>query len=254
MNQAVCATDLSVGYAHQALVENLNFTLESGTSLALVGTNGSGKTTLLRSIVGLLPIVSGGLSILERTPGGSPKSVAYVSQYHQSSTTLPLQAGDVVWMGRYANLGLWRRPSREDRTLVEHSMSRMGIAHLTHEPLRVLSGGQQQRVYLAQALARHADVLVLDEPTAGLDAGAQELTRQALATEIGRGAAVITATHDFADATMCDFVMLLARRVVAFGTPEEVLTPENLMETFGIMVRTEGGIVPTEHPHGHDHP
>jgi ABC-type Mn2+/Zn2+ transport system ATPase subunit len=102
--------------------------------------------------------------------------------------------------------------------------------------MRSLSGGQLQRVYLAQALARRADLILLDEPTAGIDAGGRELYLEAFSTELRRGAAIVTATHDIAEAVEYDQVLLLARRVVALGAGREVLTPDRLMETFGIVI------------------
>ena len=104
-------------------------------------------------------------------------------------------------------------------------------------PLRSLSGGQQQRVYLAQVLARRADLIVLDEPTSGLDAGGRERYLQAFAGELARGAAIVTATHDISEAIEYDQVLLLARRVVALGPGAEVLTADRLLDTFGIVVR-----------------
>jgi ABC-type Mn2+/Zn2+ transport system ATPase subunit len=120
-------------------------------------------------------------------------------------------------------------------------------------PLRSLSGGQQQRTYLAQALAHQADLLVLDEPTSGLDAGGRERYLKAIDDELNRGASVIVATHDIQDeAAICQQVMLLARKVVALGAPQQVLTPEALLETFGIVISGGKRLEVLETKHGHD--
>jgi ABC-type Mn2+/Zn2+ transport system ATPase subunit len=132
-------------------------------------------------------------------------------------------------------------------------MSTMGLENIADMPLRSLSGGQQQRTYLAQALAHQADLLVLDEPTSGLDAGGRERYLKAIDDELNRGASVIVATHDIQDeAAICQQVMLLARKVVALGAPQQVLTPEALLETFGIVISGEKRLEVLETKHGHD--
>ena len=132
-------------------------------------------------------------------------------------------------------------------------MKTMGIEKLANAPLRSLSGGQQQRTYLAQVLAHRADLLVLDEPTSGLDAGGRELYLHAINDELCRGASIIMATHDIQDeAALCHQVMLLAHKVIALGPPEKVLTPEALLETFGIVVSGEQKLHVLECKHGHD--
>ena len=116
-------------------------------------------------------------------------------------------------------------------------METMGVTDLAKAPLRSLSGGQRQRVHLAQVLARRADLILLDEPNAGLDAGRPRAVPGGLRAELHRGAALVTATHDIGEAIEYDQVLLLARRVVALGPGREVLTPDRLMETFGIVIR-----------------
>jgi ABC-type Mn2+/Zn2+ transport system ATPase subunit len=143
--------------------------------------------------------------------------------------------------------------NQRDDEIVLSAMRAIGIEELADSPLRSLSGGQQQRTYLAQVLAHQADLLVLDEPTSGLDAGGRELYLHAISDELRRGASVIVATHDIQEeATLCHQVMLLARRVVAIGAPKEVLTPDTLLETFGIVVAGEKKLHVIESKHGHD--
>jgi ABC-type Mn2+/Zn2+ transport system ATPase subunit len=238
--EPIRAAGLAVGYDGRAVVESIDVTVRPQTSLALVGTNGSGKSTLLRSLVGLAKPIAGELEIFGRPPGALPRRIAYLSQFHASGFVLPLRAIDVVRMARYPELGLLGRMSSADHDIVARAMRTMGVDRLADQPLRALSGGQQQRVYLAQVLARRADLVLLDEPTAGLDAGARELYLEAFAAELVRGAALVTATHDIQEAVEYDQVMLLARRVVALGPGSEVLTPEALLETFGMFVRGDG--------------
>jgi ABC-type Mn2+/Zn2+ transport system ATPase subunit len=159
--------------------------------------------------------------------------VGYLSQHPASSFTLPLRAADVVAMGRFAHLGLLRRTRPVDRSACDDAIERMGVGSFADSPLMELSGGQRQRVHLAQALARQADVLLLDEPTAGLDIEGRKTFARAVAAERARGCAVVMSTHDIDDAETADLVLLLAGRIVAAGTPEQVLTPENLRASFG---------------------
>lgn len=234
---AIEASGLGIGYPGEMVVQDVDLGVPAGGSLALVGTNGSGKSTLMRTLVGLLAPLAGRISVLGRPPGKAPARLAYLSQFHASGYILPIRAIDVVRMSRYAALGLLRRPGTEDEALVEQAMEVMDIGAWRREPMRNLSGGQRQRVYLAQVLAHRADLIVLDEPTAGLDAGGRERYLDAFATELHRGAALVTATHDIGEAVEYDEVLLLARRVVAKGPGAEVLTPDRLMETFGIVIQ-----------------
>ncbi len=253
---SILARGLAVGYGGRPIVAGIDLTVAQRTSLALVGTNGSGKSTLLRTLVGLLPAVGGELAVMGEPPGGAPARIAFQSQSHASGFVLPLRAVDIVRMARFPNRGLLGRLTSEDRDLVAAAMATMGVSRIARQPLRSLSGGQQQRVYLAQVLARRADLIVLDEPTAGLDAGGRETYLQAFASELARGATIVTATHDIGEAIEYDQVLLLARRVVALGPGIEVLTADRLLDTFGIVLRDphehhRGRFVIAERSHGH---
>jgi len=252
--QYVQARNLNIGYSDEVVVSDISFELRRGEAIALIGTNGSGKSTLLKTIVGLLPSLAGQLSVFGMPPGSNPRRVAYLGQFHASGFILPLRAVDVVRMGRFPLHGLLRRMGREDDEIVLSAMRAMGIEKLADSPLRFLSGGQQQRTYLAQVLAHQADLLILDEPAAGLDAGGRELYLRSIENELGRGASIVMATHDIQEEpALCNQVMLLARRVVALGTPQQVLTHDALLETFGIVVfGDQKHVHMLEASHGHD--
>ncbi len=248
------ANHLDVGYRGERIVTEINCTLQSGEAIALVGVNGSGKSTFLKTIVGLLTPMAGELKLFGQNPAQSSKRIAYLSQFHGSGFILPLRAIDIVRMGRFPEHGLFGRMNSKDEELVKVAMRRMDVESLADSSLRSLSGGQQQRIYLAQVLARQADLLVLDEPTSGLDATGKELYSQAIRQEMERGASIISATHDIQEAAMCCQVMLLARKVVAFGPGSQVLTPEKLLETFGIVISGDRDrLAVLEREHGHDH-
>jgi ABC-type Mn2+/Zn2+ transport system ATPase subunit len=250
----VIAQNLDIGYQSEVVVPKVNFELTCGHSLALVGINGSGKTTLLKTVVGLLPPIRGKITVLGNSPGKNPQQLAYLSQFHDSGFILPLRVKDVVQMGRFTEKGLFGRMTQLDEEIISRAMQRMGIEDLRHTPLHMLSGGQQQRVYMAQVLARQADLIVLDEPTSSLDASGRELFVRIMDEERQRGAMMIVATHDIQLASVCDQAMLLAHEVVAVGSGEEILTPEALLKTFGIVLLYQGedkgvGIVEREHGH-----
>lgn len=251
----VTANGLDIGYQSELVVQNINFTVAKGQSLALVGVNGSGKSTLLKTLVGLLPPMKGVLHVLGNPPGQSPRQIAYLSQSHKSGFILPLRALDAVRMGRFANHGLLGKMTNADEELVIQAMKSMRVWDLVDKPLRSLSGGQQQRVHIAQVLARHADLLILDEPTAGLDAGAREIYQDAIQNELRRGASVIMATHDIQEAMDCNQAMLLARKVIAVGKGKDIITAQALLETFGIVITLNQqnlGVAVVEREHGHD--
>jgi ABC-type Mn2+/Zn2+ transport system ATPase subunit len=249
----IVASSLNVGYKNEVIVPNVNFELPQGEAVALIGTNGSGKSTLLKTIVGLLPVMGGKLSVFGKPPGNNPLRIAYLGQFHSSAFILPICAIDVVRMGRFPIKGLWKRMSQKDEGIVINSMRIMGIESITNTPMRSLSGGQQQRTYLAQVLAHQADLLVLDEPTAGLDAGGRELYLRALDKELARGASIVMATHDIQEeAALCHQVLLLAHKVIASGPPDKVLTPQALLETFGVVVAGDKKLHILETKHGHD--
>jgi ABC-type Mn2+/Zn2+ transport system ATPase subunit len=230
---SVEAAGLAIGYGHRPVVRDIDLALAPGSLLVLIGTNGSGKSTLIKTLAGLIPPIAGAVRVLGAPPGTDPHRVAYLPQHPVSTHTLPLRVRDVVMMGRYARVGLLRRLGDDDRSSVDSAMERTGITNLATRSIRDLSGGQQQRTHLAQVLARRSEVLLLDEPTAGLDIGGRAAVARLIAEERSRGVTVVLATHELSDADDADLVMLLAQRVVALAPPIDALTDANLRACFG---------------------
>lgn len=229
--------DLAVGYDRHVVVDGITAALRPGELMVLMGTNGSGKSTILRTLAGLIEPVAGECLVLGDWPGRNARRVAYLPQHPASLATLPLRARDVVMMGRYPSLGLVRRAGDSDRVAVDEAMARMSVTVFRDKPLHALSGGQQQRVHLAQVLARKADVLLLDEPTAGLDAQGRKAVARMVEEERAAGRCVVMATHDLVDAEPADTVLLLAHRLIAQGPPGDTLTDEKLRACYGFTDR-----------------
>lgn len=253
MSAVVECRGASVGYDGRAVVDGIDLALGPGQWLAVVGTNGSGKSTLLRTIAGLIPPVSGEVTVLGAPAGSSDAPVSYLSQSHEQGFLLPIRARDVVRMGRWPARGLMGRLRSDDEALVDEAMDALGIRDLAGKPLGTLSGGQCQRVHLAQAACRRAALLLLDEPTSGLDAASRERYLALMDSERARGAAIVSATHDVREAQRADLVLLVAERVVACGAPGEALTAEALAQAFGVVISDATGPVVIDPHHGHEH-
>lgn len=252
MSATITCRGLSVGYGGHPVVDGIDLALDAGQWLAVIGTNGSGKSTLLKTLAGLIAPIAGSAAVAAGD-GRGRATVSYLSQSHEQGFLLPIRSRDVVCMGRWPALGLTGRLRRDDQGMVDDAMAAMGITDLADQPLGTLSGGQCQRVHLAQALCRRADVLLLDEPTAGLDAARRERYLAVMDSERQRGSVIVTATHDVREAQRADLVLLVAERVVACGPPDEALTADALAQAFGVVISDATGPVVIDPHHGHDH-
>lgn len=205
-------------------LREVSTTFVGGRHSVVVGPNGAGKSTLLDVVCGFRRPDSG------RVAGAA---VAYVPQQQTISDRLPLTVVDAVTMGRWRHAR--RRPvSRRDRAVVAAAMERVGVADLARRQVADLSGGQRQRVFLAQALAQQADVLLLDEPTAAVDAAGRAVIAGIVADEVARGCAVVDVTHDLVAARDADHCVLLSRgAVVAQGVPRDVLSEDRVAAVWG---------------------
>jgi ABC-type Mn2+/Zn2+ transport system ATPase subunit len=230
---------------------------------AVIGPNGSGKSTLLHAIAGLLPVGEGAVTIGGRPAERMRRDIAYVLQAQHASEHLLVTAEEVVGLARAATLGPFRPMRRRDRRAVRRATDRLEVTDLGRRQLAEMSGGQRQRVFVAQGLAQEADVLLLDEPMAGLDVVSADRIRRVIEEERDAGRFVLVATHDLDDARHADFVVLLKGHVVAAGAPDEALRPECLRAAYGTRVLDLGGhtlaiddgIHPEDHEHlHHEHP
>ena len=232
--------DVTVRRGGRLALDSVTADFGPGTSTALVGPNGSGKTTLLEVLAGLLLPESG------RLLPAAPR-VALVTQDHHPRW-LPRTVAEVVRMGRFGRSPLPRRLSARDRAAVDDAVTRLEVGDLLHRQIGELSGGQRQRTLVAQALARHAPLLLLDEPITGLDLASQERILEVVGQETATGTTVVVTTHNLDEARHCDRVLVLDRRLVAEGTPDEVLRPAVLREAYGDRLLGDHA----GHDHAHD--
>ncbi len=217
-------TDLSVGYDSQAVISNLNFTVNSGDYLCIVGENGAGKTTLMRTLLRLIPPISGDI-----TPGDGLKlnEIGYLPQQTAVQKDFPASVREIVLSGCQGKCGLRPFYNKNDKKTAMENMGRMGITELSGRNYRHLSGGQQQRVLLARALCATGKLLLLDEPVSGLDVNATaEMYR--LIEELNKdGVTVIMISHDLDAACKYASHILHIGRDIFFGTKEEYLRSDH---------------------------
>lgn len=228
---AVSAKDLVLAYGREIAIETSSFEVPAGAVTAVIGPNGGGKSTLLNAIAGLHEPRGG--SVDTHHPGDNKPRVAYVLQTTKVNDALPISIYEVVTMGRYADKGPYTWLRAVDRQAVSQAMERTGISDIAGKHLNELSGGQRQRAFVAQGLAQDHDILLLDEPLTGIDITAAQAIDAVIHDEINDGCAVIMTTHDLTEAQFADHVLLVSGRVIASGTPETVLTPENLKQAYG---------------------
>ncbi|MCF6743216.1 ATP-binding cassette domain-containing protein [Blastococcus sp. KM273128] len=198
LDLAVGLRGASIGYGDVPVVQDVDLTVHPGEALAVLGSNGSGKTTLARGLLGLASVLGGEVTVLGAPVGRLRERgrVGYVPQRHTVSGAVPATVREVVGVGRLARRGLLGRPTAADRAAVADAIDAVGLGDRTRDPVASLSGGQQRRVLVARALAAEPELLVMDEPTAGVDAANQETLARVLAEVSARGTTLLVVTHE----------------------------------------------------------
>lgn len=217
MAQIICQ-NLSVGYDSKVILKNLSFEVNKGDYLCIVGENGSGKTTLIKSILGLIPTISGKL---ETGEGLKSNEIGYLPQQTVVQRDFPASVKEIVLSGCQGRMGLRPFYSKSDRLLAEKNMKKMDITDLTKRCYRELSGGQQQRVLLARALCATQKLLLLDEPVSGLDPRVTAEMYQTIKSLNDEGISIIMISHDVDAAVKYASHILHIGNDVFYGTTEE---------------------------------
>ena len=247
-------TDVSSGYASSPAIENVSLRIWPGQFVAVVGPNGGGKTTLLRTILGAVPLMRGRVTIRGKIIGGAAiDRVGYVPQLETIDWNFPITVEEVLLMGLFRKNHWLRRIKKEDLKKIEALLDRLNLTGLGKRHIRELSGGQQQAVFLGRALLGEPDLILLDEPTAGLDIRSRDDVIHFLHEINHQGVAIVITAHDLNwVAAHLPWVVCLNRRIMAEGKPQDVFTSAVLQETYrGDMVvfLHDGMVMIGERPH-----
>lgn len=225
---------LTVSYGEKPALFSLDASFPAGAMSAIVGPNGAGKSTFLKAALGLIPRVSGEVSVFGRDADRMRDRIAYVPQRASVDWDFPTTAIDVVLMGLYGQVGLWRRITGAHTARARACLERVGMTDFADRQIGQLSGGQQQRVFLARALAQDADLFLLDEPFAGVDAATEAAIIDVLKSLKAEGRSVVAVHHDLSTVTAYfDNVLLVNLRRIAEGPVATTFTSDTLSETYG---------------------
>lgn len=231
---ALSIRGLTVSYGDKPAVFSVDASFPAGSTTAIIGPNGAGKSTLLKAALGLVPAVSGGALVFGQPLTAARARLAYVPQRASVDWDFPTSVRDVVMMGLYRELGLFSWVTDRHRAKAMDCLDRVGMAGFADRQIGQLSGGQQQRVFLARALAQGADLYVLDEPFAGVDAATERAIVEVFKALRADGATVVSVHHDLATvADYFDRALLMNIRKIAEGPVAEAFTPDALHQTYG---------------------
>ena len=238
---SISVESVTVRYSNgHTAIRDVSFTLQGGTTCALVGVNGSGKSTLFKSLMGQIKPKSGSIRLCGLPVPQALKRnlVAYVPQSEEVDWQFPVSVYDVVMQGRYGYLNFLRLPKAEDKRKVQEAMERVDIAHLAQRQIGELSGGQKKRVFLARALAQQSKIILLDEPFTGVDVKTEDAIVDLLGQLRAQGHLILVSTHNLGMVPdFCDQVVMINRTVLAAGRTEHTFNQHNLELAFGGVLR-----------------
>ena len=240
-NLGITVKNLTVKYRNGHIgLKNASFQIPTGTITALVGINGAGKSTLFKSIMGFLPVSSGEISVLGLSIKSALKQniIAYVPQAEEVDWSFPVLVKDVVMMGRYGHMGIFRNPKTADHNAVKTALARVNMSKFCDRQIGELSGGQRKRVFLARALAQNSKIILLDEPFTGVDVQTEDAIINLLGELKNEGRIMLVSTHNLGSVPeFCDRAILINQTVLAHGPTRTTFTKENLELAFGGVLR-----------------
>ncbi|SDD71794.1 manganese/zinc/iron transport system ATP-binding protein [Algoriphagus faecimaris] len=226
--------DLTVSYEQSPVLWNVDLSLPAGQLIGILGPNGAGKSTLIKAIMGLVDHNSGFVKIFDKNLEQVRSQISYVPQRESVDWNFPASVLDVVMMGTYGKLGIFKRPGKKEKALSLECLEKVGMSAFSKRQISELSGGQQQRVFIARALAQEADLYLMDEPFAGVDMATENAIFELLQEMTQAGKTVIVVHHDIHSAMKYfDWMIMLNLHLVASGPKAEVVTEELLRKTYG---------------------
>ena len=228
--------NISAAYRDRLALSGVSFTVPSGEIMAILGPNGAGKSTLIKAMLELIPRVSGKSEFFGKNLSRVRKRIAYMPQSASIDWDFPARVKDVVLMGTYTHLGWLRRPGKKEHQTALAAMEQLDISDLANRQISELSGGQKQRTFVARALAADADLLVMDEPFAGVDMKSEKTILQVLRSLASSGKTVLLVHHDLATVReFCSSVLLLREgNLVASGPLDTTFTAKNISQAYGL--------------------
>ncbi|MEK6479746.1 metal ABC transporter ATP-binding protein [Catalinimonas sp. 4WD22] len=244
--------NLTVTYQNKPAVWNVDYEIPEKQMVGIIGPNGSGKTTMIKAIMGLVAPSSGYVKIFGQPLDKVRGRIAYVPQRNSVDWDFPVSVLDTVLMGRYNPKNLFRRTTKEDKAIALECLEKVGMEKFVNRQISQLSGGQQQRVFIARALALQADLYLLDEPMAGVDAATEDTIISLLREMRDEGKTIIVVHHDLQTAhRYYDWLIMMNTRLIASGKTKEVFTETTLTETYGgrLNILTEIGEILRQHQH-----
>ncbi len=231
---AIEVKDLTVAYRSKPALWDVDFSVPEGVLMAIVGPNGAGKSTLIKAMLNLIPKAAGDIKIYGKPYLQAREKVAYVPQRTSVDWDFPTSVLGVVLMGLYGRVGLLRNPGKKEHQLAMQALEMVGMADLARRPIAQLSGGQQQRTFLARALVQDAQIYLMDEPFAAVDAVTERAIVNILRELRSKQRTVVVVHHDLQTlAEYFDWVTLINVELIASGAIAQTATPENLRRTYG---------------------
>nr|WP_202983156.1 metal ABC transporter ATP-binding protein [Vagococcus hydrophili] len=233
-NKPIDVSNMTVAYQHKKAIEEVTVSIEPGKITGIIGPNGAGKSTLLKAVIGLIKTESGEVTVSGKSLDVIRKKIAYVEQRSAIDLTFPIKVDEVVLLGTFPNLGLFRRPKKAQKEKVMECLKQVKMEDFSKRQIGNLSGGQLQRVFIARALAQEADIIFLDEPFVGIDMVSEKVIVDLLKELRNQGKTIVIVHHDLHKTReYFDNLIILNKKLVASGSVDTTFVTKNIQAAYG---------------------